>query len=365
MNGRFKESDAPHKEVHHIQFGILSAKEIETNAVVEVVHAELFERNVPKPGGLYDLRMGTIDKKILCQTCNCDVIDCQGHYGFIKLVEPVYNVSYIKTVNKILNCVCVRCSQYLGIPTVLSKKKSSVVFRQAIDACKKIQKCNECSFTQPKVSIDAWNIYFQFEGVKRPLAPVHAFNILRKISNGDCYKMGLNPKFAHPMNMIIRNLIVPPPVVRPSVVMDTNSRTQDDLTQKLLEILKTNISIIDARDEDKDELFTQLQYHVNTYIDNELPGIPQSTQRTGRPIKSLCQRIRSKEGRVRGNLMGKRVDFSARTVITAEPNIRLDELGVPISIARNMTIKESVTSFNRHTLHLPWRLVQTLFTIRN
>jgi len=350
MNGRYKDSSAPHKEVSHIQFGILSAEEIEENSVVEVVHTELFERNLPKPGGLYDLRMGTIDKKILCQTCNCDVIDCQGHYGFIKLVEPVYNVCYIKTVLKVLNCVCVRCSKYLGTPTILQKKKASVVFRQAIDACKKIQTCDACVFTQPKITLDAWNIYFVFDGVKRVLTPVRAFNILRKISKEDCYKLGLNSRFAHPMNMIIRNLIVPPPVVRPSVVMDTNSRTQDDLTQKLLEILKTNISILESRDEDREELCAQLQYHVSTYLDNELPGIQQATQRTGRPIKSLCQRIRSKEGRVRGNLMGKRVDFSARTVITAEPNIRLDELGVPVSIARNMTIKESVTSFNRHVL---------------
>jgi DNA-directed RNA polymerase beta' subunit len=350
MNGRYKESSAPRKDVNHVQFGILSADEIEAISVMEVVHTELFDRNLPKVGGLYDLRMGTIDKKILCQTCNCDVIDCQGHYGFIKLNEPVYNVCYIKTVYKVLNCVCVRCSRYLATPIILKKKKTSVIFRQAIDACKKIQICTKCEFTQPKITIDSFNIYFQFNSVKSQLSPIRAFNILRKISDEDCYKLGLNSKYAHPMNMIIQNLIVPPPVVRPSVFMNTNSRTQDDLTQKLLEILKNNIAIVDSRDEDREDLCVQLQYHVSTYLDNELPGVQQATQRTGRPIKSLCQRIRSKEGRVRGNLMGKRVDFSARTVITAEPNIRLDELGVPISIARNMTIKESVTSFNRHKL---------------
>jgi DNA-directed RNA polymerase II subunit RPB1 len=124
MNGRYKESSAPRKDVNHVQFGILSADEIEAISVMEVVHTELFDRNLPKVGGLYDLRMGTIDKKILCQTCNCDVIDCQGHYGFIKLNEPVYNVCYIKTVYKVLNCVCVRCSRYLATPIILKKKKN-------------------------------------------------------------------------------------------------------------------------------------------------------------------------------------------------------------------------------------------------
>ena len=80
-----------------------------------------------------------------------------------------------------------------------------------------------------------------------------------------------------------------------------------------------------------------LQYHIATLIDNTIPGIPQAQQRSGRPIKSLKERLKSKEGRVRGNLMGKRVNFSARSVITPDPNIKIDQLGVPIRIAKNLT----------------------------
>ena len=93
-----------------------------------------------------------------------------------------------------------------------------------------------------------------------------------------------------------------------------------------------------------------LQFHVNTLIDNEIPGQPQATQRTGRPIKAISQRLKAKGGRIRGNLMGKRVNFSARSVITAEPNIDLDELGVPLEIAANMTVPETVTGYNKHLL---------------
>uniref|UniRef100_A0A452UNI2 DNA-directed RNA polymerase subunit n=1 Tax=Ursus maritimus TaxID=29073 RepID=A0A452UNI2_URSMA len=73
---------------------------------------------------------------------------------------------------------------------------------------------------------------------------------------------------------------------------------------------------------------------------------PQAMQKSGRPLKSLKQRLKGKEGRVRGNLMGKRVDFSARTVITPDPNLSIDQVGVPRSIAANMTFAEIVTPFN-------------------
>ena len=81
-------------------------------------------------------------------------------------------------------------------------------------------------------------------------------------------------------------------------------------------------------------------------MDNDLPGLPQALQKSGRPLKSIKARLKGKEGRLRGNLMGKRVDFSARTVITPDPNLSLDEVGVPRSIARTMTICETVTPFN-------------------
>ena len=90
----------------------------------------------------------------------------------------------------------------------------------------------------------------------------------------------------------------------------------------------------------------QLQYHVATMFDNDMPGIPRATQKSGRPVKSIKARLRSKEGRIRGNLMGKRVDFSARTVISPDPNLRLDQVGVPKTLAMALTFPEIVTPFN-------------------
>jgi DNA-directed RNA polymerase beta' subunit len=105
----------------------------------------------------------------------------------------------------------------------------------------------------------------------------------------------------------------------------------DDLTYKLSEIVKYNNSLKKkiasfARPEIIEDWYNMVVYHIITFIDNEQPGISQSTHRSGRPLKAIRQRLKGKEGRLRSNLMGKRVDFSARSVITPDPNIDLDKM---------------------------------------
>ena len=75
-------------------------------------------------------------------------------------------------------------------------------------------------------------------------------------------------------------------------------------------------------------------------MENDIAGIPQAIRKSGRLVKAI---LKGKEGRLRGNLMGKRVDFSARTVITGDPNLELDEVGVPKLIAMNLTFPERCT----------------------
>eukprot|EP00955_Chlamydomonas_euryale_P010158 108831-Chlamydomonas_euryale.AAC.1 len=186
---------------------------------------------------------------------------------------------------------------------------------------------------------------------RQELSAERCFDILRRISDEDARVLGFNTEFTRPSWMILTVLPVPPPPVRPAVMMDSSARCEDDLTHKLAEITRANSQL---RRHDQSGApqhiineFSQLvQYHITTYFDNTLPGQPPSMQKSGRPIKSISQRLKSKEGRIRGNLMGKRVDFSARTVITGDPNIGIDELGVPWSIALNLTFPETVTPFN-------------------
>ena len=193
---------------------------------------------------------------------------------------------------------------------------------------------------------------------KKPITPQMALNIFRRISPEDIKRMGLSNDYARPEWMIITVLPVPPPPVRPSIAMDggTGPRGEDDLTYKLGDIIRANGNVRRCETEGSpahvvSEFEQLLQFHVATYMDNDIAGSPQALQKSGRPVKSIRARLKGKEGRLRGNLMGKRVDFSARTVITGDPNLSLDEVGVPRSVARTLTYPETVTPYNIQKLH--------------
>ena len=186
---------------------------------------------------------------------------------------------------------------------------------------------------------------------KIQLTAERVYEIFKNISDEESIILGMDPKYARPDYMVLTVIPVPPLAVRPSVIMFGSARNQDDLTHKLSDIVKCNNELI--RNEQSGapasiitDITNMLQFHVATLVDNEMPNIPRATQKSGRPLKSIKQRLKAKEGRIRGNLMGKRVDFSARTVITPDPNLRIDEVGIPRSIAQNLTFPEIVTPFN-------------------
>ncbi|GAY69314.1 hypothetical protein CUMW_270940 [Citrus unshiu] len=241
-----------------------------------------------------------------------------------------------------------------------------------------------CGALQPTLTIDGMNMIAEYKAQrkknddqgqlpepverKQTLTAERVLEVLARISDEDCQLLGLNPQYARPDWMILQVLPIPPPSVRPAVAIGTSFRSEatrqnieyfscessssrDDLTHQLAMIIRHNENL---RSQVKKgapghliaEFAQVLQFHIATYFNNELPGQPRATQRSGRPIKSICSRLKAKEGRIRGNLMGKRVNFSARTVITPDPNINIDELGVPWSIALNLTYPETVTPYN-------------------
>lgn len=227
-----------------------------------------------------------------------------------------------------------------------------------------------CGNTQPEVrqtALQLWGTWKQpkdedgeaQQPEKKQITPEMALHIFRSISSEEISDIGLSNDYARPEWMIITVLPVPPPPVRPSISMDGTGqgmRGEDDLTYKLGDIIRANGNVRQAQQEGSPahvaaDFEALLQYHVATYMDNDIAGQPQALQKSGRPVKSIRARLKGKEGRLRGNLMGKRVDFSARTVITGDPNLSLDEVGVPRSIARTLTYPETVTPYNISKLH--------------
>ncbi|MCU4751621.1 DNA-directed RNA polymerase subunit A' [Halobacteria archaeon AArc-curdl1] len=171
------------------------------------------------------------------------------------------------------------------------------------------------------------------------------------IPDGDIEVLGIDSERSRPEWMILTVLPVPPVTTRPSITLDNGQRSEDDLTHKLVDIIRINQRFMENREAGAPQLIIEdlwelLQYHVTTFMDNEISGTPPARHRSGRPLKTLSQRLKGKEGRFRGSLSGKRVNFSARTVISPDPTLSLNEVGVPDRVATEMTQTMLVTERN-------------------
>ena len=348
-----------------VQFGIANPDNIFKRSVVEVTTDKTYQNNQPISNGVFDARFGVIENGKICPTCKQTNQYCPGHFGHIRLARPVYLYQFFDMVEKLANVICLNCSKPLAED--LSKLKSTGLsrFKEVRDMRPTPKKDEpfECYHCQTpifkkiaKVIGKAATLEAQpTEGDPVSVQPEMILRAFQRITNEDCRAIGLNPEFARPEWMLCTILAVPPLTVRPSVVMDDNQRMEDDLTHKLIDILRANDKVREKIDKEEsaevlDKYTAKLQYDVATYVDNDIKGLEPSAQRSGRPLRTLKSRFGAKTGRVRGNLMGKRVDFSARSVITPDANIELDELGVPEEIAINLTFPEIVSPYNRDRL---------------
>jgi len=292
-----------------------------------------------------------------------------GYFGHIELARPVFYIQYLNTILKILRCVCFKCSKLL-----ISKEKYKQALKMDSDArwkyvfsiASNIKRCGEdiedgCGCLQPKrIRKDGLATIFAEwkndnegeENIVIKLTPEMVIKIFKRISDEDVSFMGFSPVWSRPDWMVCQVMAVPPPAVRPSVKHDAQQRSEDDLSHILVTIIKTNKTLQEKIQNNApanviDDWTTVLQYYVATQIDNKIPGLASVAQRSGRPLKSIKDRLNGKGGRMRGNLMAKRVDFSARSVITADPNISIRELGIPMKIAKNITKPVIVNNVNR------------------
>jgi DNA-directed RNA polymerase II subunit RPB1 len=379
---------APSSEIEPIvgiQICVFSPEEIERRSVVEITNAGTYEGNEPKIGGLFDPRMGVLDNGKECRSCGQTNHKCPGHFGHFRLARPVYYIQFFPFILNVLSCVCIRCSKLLidkNFRKHFLKRKGEARWREVLTTSKEIKRCGQetedgCGARQPTryVREGIARIVAEWDSAdsiqspdvisekktsdkqSQPLEVEFVLRLFRRILDEDVDFMGLSRYWCRPDWMICTVLPIPPPQVRPSVIQDNNQRSEDDLTHKLAEIIKTNNAYLQPRIQANaaksviDEWTNVLQYHIATLVDNQIPGVAPSAQRNGRPLKSIQQRLGSKEGRIRYNIQGKRVEFSARSVITPDPNISIAELGVPEKIAMNLTRPERVTEFNRDKLY--------------
>lgn len=372
MPAGFNQATSDIESIVGVQFSILSPEEIERSSVVEIVSQTPYEGNEPKIGGLFDPRMGVLDNGKVCRTCGQTNHGCPGHFGHYRLTRPVYYIQFHTMIMNVLKCICIRCSK-LRIDKDHHKelllRKGEARWKEVLALSSNIKRCGQecedgCGAPQPdkftREGIARIVAHYQELKQQQPLEVEYVHRLFRRISDEDVDFMGLSRYWCRPDWMICTVLRIPPPQVRPSVVQDNNQRSEDDLTHKLFDIIKNDKTLqqkIEGNSNKNviDEMTNVVQYHVATLVDNDIPGVAPSAQRSGRPLKSIQQRLGGKEGRIRYNIQGKRVEFSARSVITPDPNLSVGEIGVPLEIATNLTIPERVTPYNLDKLY---KLVQ-------
>ena len=353
------------KEIGEIMFGLLSPDYIRKMSVAKIVTPDTYDEDgYPIDGGLMDTRLGVIDPGLVCKTCGGRIGECPGHFGHIELAKPVIHIGFAKTIYKILKAVCPHC----GRVAITEAKRREILEKMEKlerdggnkwEVCEEVYKeaskvtiCPYCGEIKYDIKFEKPTTYYRIDGnEEKTLTPSDVREILEKIPDEDCILLGLNPEVARPEWMVLTVLPVPPVTVRPSITLETGERSEDDLTHKLVDIIRINNRLEEnieggAPNLIIEDLWNLLQYHVNTYFDNEAPGIPPAKHRSGRPLKTLAQRLKGKEGRFRYNLAGKRVNFSSRTVISPDPCLSINEVGVPEVVAKELTVPEKVTKYN-------------------
>ncbi|KAJ2401988.1 DNA-directed RNA polymerase III subunit C1 (rpo31) [Coemansia sp. RSA 2559] len=383
------------KQIHCIQFGVPSPHDIRQAAEVAINQRDLYlaEHQQPVPHGVLDPRLGISNKSDTCATCGQHMSDCVGHWGYIDLCVPVFHFGFFKTTQNILQDICKSCSRVmlaeserrsflkrLRSPGIDGLQTRALV-KNINDRCKKVTYCPHCGETNGvvkkagpmKIIHDKYRKRSTSDEqeefrktmdnavqadpqlkpfISRPqseeMTPLRVYNMFKNISDEDCELMGLNPKSGRPELFLWTSIPVPPVCIRPSVAQDGASN-EDDLTVKLSEIIFTNALIEAGMRQGAGtvnimEQWDYLGLAIAMYINSDVPGAPLAL--VGKPIRGFTQRLKGKQGRFRGNLSGKRVDFSGRTVISPDPNMRIDEVAVPERVARILTYPERVTPHN-------------------
>ena len=357
------------KKVGSVSFALLNPKTIKKMASAKIVTPELYDKEgYPVDGGLLDVRLGVIDPGLRCKTCGSRLKECIGHFGYIALARPVIHLSFVPVILSLLRSTCRECSRIL-LPenkikehtekrTELGKKQTFDELRKSIKeeipaiSAKSSIKCFYCKSRQQKITVEKPTAFMEND---RRLSPIEIRSRLEKITDEDVELFGLNVGAARPEWMVLTVFPIPPVTMRPSITLETGERSEDDLTHKLGDIVRISQRLFEninagAPEIIVEDLWDLLQYHITTFLDNDVAQLPPARHRSGQPLKTISERIRSKEGRIRSNLVGKRTNFSARTVISPDPMLELNEVGVPEIMALNLTVPERVTEWNAEYL---------------
>ncbi|KAL6275979.1 hypothetical protein ACE6H2_019580 [Prunus campanulata] len=385
--------DEGHRKIEKWQFSAMSDTEIVNMAETQIYKCNYYDPNQkPIEGGLLDPRLGPANKSSgECATCGAVMKDCPGHFGFLVLALPVLNVGYLSTIVDILKCICKLCSGILleeGMRNDFLKKmrspkmeplRKTELMKKVVKKCNNLAtnyrpvKCSKCGFINGSVKkavgvlgiihdrsklngvMDDFRTTLShtkeskasFNVATHMLNPARIYSLFKRMVDEDCELLNLSNR---PENLIMKNIAVPPIAIRPSVIVDRSLSNENDITERLKRIIQSNAilrrDLLEAKSAPKClASWDILQVEVAQYINSDVRGVPFSMQ-TAKPLSGFVQRLKGKGGRFRGNLSGKRVEYTGRTVISPDPNLKITEVGIPIKMAQILTYPERVSHHN-------------------
>ena len=346
------------KKIGNVEFSFIDPETVRKMSAIEIKTPETYDKDgYPMEGGLMDPHLGVINPGIKCKTCGQTMKNCSGHFGHLEMERPVCHSEFGRRLELLMNATCKDCG-HLVINDEQIKKLQEASKGKVVDYAKRIilkgknvKKCPHCNAVIQKTQLDKpTNFYYN----KERIYPTQIREWMEKIPDDHLKLCGYDTARIKPQWFVLTVLQVPPITIRPSITLESGIKSEDDLTHKLVDIIRINNRLKDNIEAGAPQLIIEdlwdlLQYHVTTYFDNNTAGVPPAKHRSGRPLRTIIQRLKGKKGRFRYNLTGKRVNHAARSTIVPDPYIDISELGVPEEAANELTVPEFVTEWNLET----------------
>ena len=339
----------PFSKLSKLTFYSLGNYDNELDSTVKVTNSDSMKGQIPAVDGIYDPHMGSTNSNQRCESCGYYKIKCPGHPGSYYLNYPCLSPMYIKEISKWLKVICFNCAEPIesNIPQV---KKAHILsnFVKQCNKTNKINYCQNCKQPHPHITMekkDKTNIYIEDEKKnKKIIYAKEISNILNRITDETVLKLG-KPLVSHPRNFIITVLRVPPNTIRPDVRKIGGKNNNNDVTILLKNIITLNMEIPEQIDYIDNELGQKIQA-LNNAVYDMIKGDSSKKLNNNKPLVSIGKRWAGKMGRIRRHLLGRRTNNMGRSFITCDTFLKTNQVGIPVSIAKEISFGETVQSYN-------------------
>ena len=360
--------------MQYVGYRVSSGEDHARESYADITGYELFATSgAPVSGGVYDLRIGTLDHKHPCTTCGHGKKLCPGHRGSVRLHAAVLQPIAVPEVRRWLRVVCLKCGELLVERDRYAALPAARRLAEAAAAATEGRRCPRCAAVHPKIIKDEEDHFTLWAepsagdggaGAREKLYPDHILTIFERVSDAAVEAMGRSVADAHPRRLALRVIEVPPNTIRPGIKSfgGSGNSSYHDSTAILQNVIKRNgllpeWSAAAPPDEAQDRALQSLQQLYFELIMGS-SGASATQGNSGkrailmgsRSATSFLRRLTGKPGRIRANLLGKRVFYISRSTISGNMRLHVDEVGVPVEFARTLQVKETVQEFNREWL---------------